>query len=116
MELGCTLEPPADRIGWYCHNGNKTSHRVGLKEPNPWGLFDMAGNAAELTSDTFTPQGYGNAPRTSPGAILEVSSRMVMRGGGFIDDSVRLKASWRAETNPKIRVVRDGFRLVRTLP
>ena len=37
-------------------------------------------------------------------------------GGGFIDDSLRLKASLGAETNPKNHVVRDGFRLVRTLP
>jgi formylglycine-generating enzyme required for sulfatase activity len=116
LELGCTLEPPADRIGWYCNNAGKTSHPVGQKLPNAWGLFDMAGNAAELTSDVFTPQGYGAGPRTSPGATLQVTSRMVMRGGGFVDESTVLKAGWRWETNPKVRVVRDGFRLVRTLP
>jgi formylglycine-generating enzyme required for sulfatase activity len=116
LELGCTLEPPADRIGWYCHNGDKTSRPVGLRLPNAWGLFDMAGNAAELTSDAYMPQGYGTSPRTDPGATLRVTSRMVMRGGGFQDDSVALKAAWHWETNPKNRLVRDGFRLVRTLP
>jgi hypothetical protein len=33
-----------------------------------------------------------------------------------VDESTVLKAGWRWETNPKVRVVRDGFRLVRTLP
>ena len=34
---------------WYNENSDGRIHPVGQKKPNPWGLYDMGGNAAEWT-------------------------------------------------------------------
>ena len=40
-----------DRTAWYYGNAGGRSHKVGTKEPNDWGLYDMRGNAAEWVLD-----------------------------------------------------------------
>ena len=38
---------------WYAANSGDSTHPVGTKKPNPWGIYDMPGNVEELVSDHF---------------------------------------------------------------
>ncbi len=51
-------------MAWYKDNSAQTTHPVGLKQSNPWGLYDIYGNVAEWCIDG--PQTYASAPSTDP--------------------------------------------------
>jgi hypothetical protein len=42
-----------DEVAWYNGNSGYTSHPVGTKVSNMWGIYDMSGNVYEWCNDTY---------------------------------------------------------------
>ncbi len=55
---------------------------VGRRKPNPWGLHDMLGNAAEWCNDWYDENYYARTPENSPGGP-EDGAMKVFRGGSY---------------------------------
>ncbi len=84
---------------------------VGAFPPNPWGLFDMEGNAREWVQDRFGP--YPTAPVVDPPGAPTGELR-VRRGGGWNSAVESCEPTHRTGSRPSLRRNDLGFRIVAT--
>lgn len=90
-----------------------TTGSPGIRLANPFGLFDMSGNAREWCADWFGH--YSNAPQDDPTGPTRGIKR-VARGGAFSDEWPGfLRSAVRRGFNPTSRAG-NGFRVVRGVP
>ncbi|OWK35093.1 formylglycine-generating enzyme family protein [Fimbriiglobus ruber] len=80
--------------------GERTTHRVGTKKPNKFGLCDMHGNVAEWCVDLFDARFYEKAARDNPaaGPVNVPGDKKwghVVRGGSWADGPDRLRSAAR---------------------
>ncbi|WP_302309056.1 formylglycine-generating enzyme family protein, partial [Odoribacter laneus] len=96
-------------VGWYWSNSGNCTHRVGEKQPNELGLYDMSGNVYEWCEDWSG--GYSVTPQRDPLGATSGSHR-VRRGGGWGTVARYCRVSYRGRDMPGSRDYYLGFRLV----
>jgi formylglycine-generating enzyme required for sulfatase activity len=87
---------------WFEDNSDKTTHPVGQKKPNQFGLHDMMGNVWEWTEDWYSPNYVGNKEANPTGP--KEGEYKVIRGGSFDSSAGALRITNRTWLNPKNRV------------
>jgi formylglycine-generating enzyme required for sulfatase activity len=106
-----------DKYAWHTNNSNGSTHPVGKKTPNKWGLYDMHGNVWEWCSDCFNKDYYSNSPSADPkGPPTDVFGARSMRGGSCYNVELNLRCSRRRYLSPGVHLNYVGFRVVRSQP
>jgi formylglycine-generating enzyme required for sulfatase activity len=98
---------------WFFLNGNLTVHAVGQKLPNPWGLYDIEGNAWEWCQDWLGPL-PGGAVIDPQGPPSNPIGWKVVRGGGydFGESDCRSARRFFFGEHPALTDSNLGFRVV----
>ena len=107
------------RFGWHdaCRSDTVAYGPVpvGSLKPNPWGIFDMHGNAWEWVEDCWTPNAL-EIPTDGSAFSRPGSCEMgVVRGGSFAAASSRVRSAMRAPVPTAAHHYNNGFRVALSL-
>jgi len=104
-----------DQYAWWDENSGNTTHPVGQKKPNAWGLYDMHGNVWEWCVDRYGEDYYKRSPQNDPTGPTKGSSR-VLRGGCFrFENPKNFRCAFRYKDYPDRPNDHHGLRVARTL-
>ena len=109
-------ESKLTEYAWFLKNSGLETHPVGLKKPNPRGLYDIYGNVGEWVQDEYHIS-YKGAPadgRAWENSFPSVSTPVrIRRGGGWNGNAGCCRSAERLFAAQDKRLNSLGFRVVR---
>ena len=118
---GCFLGNFKPMRGNYLDDGGFHTVKINSYNPNDYGLYCMAGNVSEWTSNAFDESAYNFAHDLNPDYLYdakdedpEVLKRKVIRGGSWKDIGYYLQTSTRTYEYQDTAKCYVGFRCVMT--
>ena len=98
--------------GWFHGNAAGNDPPVGVKKPNPWGLYDIHGYLWEWCADPAHPD-YTKAPAdSSPWVAGGTRGQGVLRSGSWKDNAPALSSSCRRFAPATLRDDAVGLRCI----
>jgi formylglycine-generating enzyme required for sulfatase activity len=82
-------------------------------QPNPWGLYDMAGNVWQWTADCWHDSYQGNPPTDGAAWIDRDCKSRVVRGGSWTGNPGDRRSAERLRDGASAAASDQGFRLAR---
>ena len=95
---------------WYFGTSDYQAHPVGLKKPNPFGLYDILGNVWEWVDDWFSNDYFKTSPIQNPKGP-PTGRFKVKRGGSQANLISRIKSHTRYRAPINRRHYINGFRI-----
>ncbi len=102
---------------WFIENSGRKTHPVGMKKPNPFGLYDIYGNVIEWVEDCYdyTEYAYQNAPSDGTAYKSGRCRYRIRRGGDWSTGPDVVRSARRKTGSTNFRKYYVGFRVARTL-
>ncbi len=110
-----------DDVAWYDGNSyysennirQKGTHKVGTKQPNELGIYDMSGNVSEWCNDWYHIRYYSHSPTVNPQGGDGLAGYRVIRGSYFGASPIKkYRVACRAYNGPFYCYSGYGFRVV----
>jgi formylglycine-generating enzyme required for sulfatase activity len=87
------------RFAWFKGNSGGSTHPVGEKKPNRWGLYDMHGNVWQWCHDYYSDSYYSQSSGDNPSGPAAGQMR-VLRGGAWDCDADKCRDAYRFKEYP----------------
>ncbi len=97
-----------------CAADRRRTSPVGSFPGNPFGLYDMLGNAWQLTDDCWNAT-YEGAPTDGGAWVVGTCDRHPIRGGGWVNSPWALRSATRTDASINSAANSSGFRVAKTL-
>ncbi len=97
-----------EEYAWFEKNSGQSTHPVGGKKPNKFGLYDVHGNVWEWCADWHGSSLPGGTDPTGPSS----GSYRVARGGSWFGNAQNCRSANRFIIVPSFRISYFGFRVL----